>query len=82
MTLPEGYTAHNGKACPVDGDELVDCIIRTAEGLGHSGSMRARYHDWAQRAPGGLGHIVGYRITDKSEVIDLHERWPEEAARS
>jgi hypothetical protein len=81
MNLPQGYIPHAGEGCPVDGDQFVDCIIRTSEGLGHSGAIRARYHDWAQDVPGGLGHIVGYRIAAANETIDLHQRWPEMARR-
>lgn len=75
--LPKGYKLHDGKGCPVEPDELVDCIIRTGDGLGHSGAMRARLHDWAQAAKKGRGHIVAWRKAQRGEEIDLEERWPE-----
>lgn len=78
MNLPEDYTAYDGKGCPVDPDDYVDLIIRTAEGLGHSGIMRAKLHDWEQDEPDGLGHVVGYRLAERGEPLPdghLTKRW-------
>jgi hypothetical protein len=75
--LPKGYKVYDGKGCPVDERAMVDCIIRTGEGLGHSGVMRASLHDWAQSAPKGHGHVVAYRKIDGTEQIDTAERWDE-----
>lgn len=68
--LPKGFTAHHGDGCPVDAEQFVEPIIRTAEGFGSAGVMRAKYHDWtaAAHAPaGGLGEVVGYRLAERME---------------
>ena len=81
MSIPEGYTAHDGGDCPVEPDTFVDCIIRTSEGLGHSGVMRAKLHEWnASKHPDGIGAVVGYRLGYKGEQLPdghLHLRWEE-----
>ena len=79
--LPEGFIAHDGGECPIDPDTYVDCIIRTSEGLGHSGVARAKLHEWDElQHPGGIGAVVGYRLAQKGELLPdghLHLRWPE-----
>jgi hypothetical protein len=78
MNLPDGYTATDGLTCPVTPSTTVDCIVRTSEGLGHSGPMRAQYQDWiAADFPGGIGAVVGYRLADQGEIIDTVSRWAE-----
>lgn len=81
MTLPKGYKAHSGKDMPVDPETLVDCIIRTADGLGHSGVTRARYHEWDPALhEKGIGAVVGYRVASAYEPMPhdkLHKRWKE-----
>lgn len=66
--LPKGYKAHRGKKCPVEPSEHVDLIIRTTDGLGHSGVCRASFHDWdTSHHPGGIGAIVGWRLAEPGE---------------
>lgn len=74
--LPKGYKRYDGKGCPVDGDVRVDVIVRTNEGLGHSGVCRAKLHDW-ERPDGEVGNVVGYRLVQGNEQIDVYARWPE-----
>lgn len=82
--IPEGYTAHDGGERPVDENEFVDCIIRTSEGLGHSGVMRAKMHEWdSSKHPDGIGAVVAYRIGYKGERLpeELQTlRWEEVSA--
>jgi hypothetical protein len=77
--IPEGYTLHDGSGLPsdVEPEQFVDLIIRTGEGLAHSGVVRARTHFWDQDAPDTFGHIVAYRLAQLGEDIDVDERWPE-----
>lgn len=79
MTLPKNYLRHKGGGCPVDPEQFVDCIVRTAEGFGHSGVMRAKLHEWrASEHPDGIGAVVGYRLSSKAEILPrakLLERW-------
>lgn len=67
--LPKGFTAHHGDGCPVDGEQYVEPIIRTAEGFGSAGVMKAKLHDWTAEAhEGGLGEVVGYRLARPGEA--------------
>jgi hypothetical protein len=75
--IPKGYKPYDGKGCPTNPEQYVDLIIRTAEGFGHSGAVRARLHDWEQNESDGLGHVVAWREADRWEEIDLRARWPE-----
>jgi hypothetical protein len=81
MALPDGYKRHTGKSCPVEIESFVDCIIRTAEGLGHSGVMRAKLHDWNPSShPKGIGAVVAWRPAQRHEIIPLSvlkRRWSE-----
>lgn len=76
--LPEGYTEHDGGECPLEPYVYVDCIIRTSEGLGHSGAVRAELHDWIHvNHEGGVGAVMGYRIAHRGDAVDLRARWSE-----
>jgi hypothetical protein len=57
--LPEGFVRWRGGECPVAPEEHVELMIRTAQGFGSSGVVRASYHDW--KPAKGLGSIAGYR---------------------
>lgn len=72
--LPEGYLAHDGGECPVLPNAYVDCIIRTDEGLGHSGVGMAKLHDWTLS---GIGSVAGWRPGVHGEHVDRIIRWPE-----
>jgi hypothetical protein len=78
--LPKGYKAYDGKGCPVDGDQFVDLIIRTGEGLAHSGRTRARFHGW-EHPNGRLGNIVGWKKAGREDEFDTFIRWPERAKK-
>lgn len=87
MSIPEGYIEHDGGPAPVEPDEYVDCIIRTGEVadgyylFGHSGVCQARDHVWEWALhPDGVGAVVASRSADRSESIDVRERWPGDAA--
>lgn len=78
VKLPDGFTAHDGKACPVDPEQFVETIIRTDEGLGTGGVSRARLHDWSAKAhKDGIGAVVGYRVATRGEesLLDPTERF-------
>lgn len=77
MNLPEGFTEHDGKGRPVDGEQFVVLVIRTNQGLGYSGPVRAKFHDWEQNEKSTLGHIVGWKTASPNEQVDLYKRWPE-----
>jgi hypothetical protein len=69
--LPKGFKRHHGDGCPVAGDQYVEAIVRTAEGYGSSGVMRADRHDWnfeTHEPEGGLGEVVGYRLAVRGEL--------------
>lgn len=68
--FPEGFIQHHGEGTPVNSEQYVEAIIRTAEGHGSTGIQKAKYHDWtfeAHEPEGGLGEVVGYRIASQSE---------------
>lgn len=80
MDLPENYIPYDGLGCPVEPNQYVDLIIRTKEGLGHSGIMQARLHDWTQNQIDGIGHVVAYRLSQRGEQLPpehLLRRWAE-----
>lgn len=78
--LPKGFTPHDGKKCPVESEDArVVLVIRTSEGLGFSGPIRAREHEWTRKS-GTLGCIVGWRLAlldDQLSPPDRYLRWPE-----
>lgn len=60
-TLPSDFIVHDGGECPVDAQDAVEVIIRTAEGFG-SNVCRAKFHEWrSDRHEGGIGAVVAYR---------------------
>lgn len=70
FVLPEGFTPHHGGPCPVASDAFVEPIIRTAEGYGSAGVIRAKFHVWPHDHhddEGGLGAVVGYRLARRDE---------------
>lgn len=80
FVFPDGFIRHYGEGCPVDPDQFVEAIIRTAEGYGSTGVVRARLHNWTAKAhekEGGLGEVVGYRLAVRGEpaALDLFERF-------
>jgi hypothetical protein len=63
--LPRGYKARKAKAkWPFRGDEYVEFKVRTADGIGTSGAIRAQLFklNWEQHGPSDEGGIVGYQI--------------------
>lgn len=69
--LPEDFIPHYGGGRPVDAEQYVEAIIRTAEGYGSTGVQKAKYHDWtfeAHEPEGGLGEVVGYRLAGRNEA--------------
>jgi hypothetical protein len=83
MFIPEGFAEHDGKGRPseVGEDDFVVLIVRTGEGFGFSGPMRARLHNWEQDAPEGHGHIVAWRkAVSKVERVDNVVRWKEKVS--
>jgi hypothetical protein len=63
--IPAGYHRHKGKAMPVLPDEYVDVIVRTSQGFGFSGPMKAMLHDWnPANHPDGLGAVVAYKVVE------------------
>lgn len=67
MELPEGYLPHKEEApCPLEANDYCDCVILTEEGLGHSGIMKAKMHDWEAT---GMGSVVGYRLAKQGESL-------------
>lgn len=76
--LPAGFTKHKGGKCPVEPDARVLFVIRTSEGLGIAGPMRASEHEWKHSAhDDGLGAVVGYRLAEPGDRPDRRARWPE-----
>lgn len=73
IKLPKGFELHDGKGCPVGEYESIEAIVRTAEGLGSTGVVAARYHDWdwANGSP-EIGDVVGYRAASRGETPLLH----------
>lgn len=63
--IPDGYHRHNGKKMPCLPDEYVDVIIRTAEGFGHAGPMKAWLQDWnPANHTKGIGAVVAYKVVE------------------
>jgi hypothetical protein len=61
--VPEGYTRHKAKDMPCLPDEYVDVIVRTAQGFGIAGPMKAFLHDWnPDNHPRGIGAVVAYKV--------------------
>lgn len=71
--LPDGSVAggfkryKKGQGCPVEPNDKVELMIRTAQGAGSSGVRRAIFCDWDQGEPNGMGAIVGYRVAGPDE---------------
>lgn len=75
VALPPEFTAHDGGACPVDPESYVEPIIRTAQGFGSGGVVKARTHFWeADKHEGGLGAIVAYRAARAGDAPSYHGR--------
>jgi hypothetical protein len=76
----KGFKHHDGGNCPVDPEQYVETIIRTAEGYGSGGVTKALVHFWNYEAhdeEAGLGEVVGYRLAKRGEeaLIDPMERF-------
>lgn len=70
FVFPKGFVAHHGDGCPVDPGQYVEAIVRTAEGYGSAGVMKASMHDWTREAhepEAGLGEVVGYRLASRGD---------------
>ena len=77
MRLPKGFKRHRGGDCPVDPEQYVEMLILTSQGLGSSGVMEARFHQWEHgKHEQGLGAVVGYRLARRGEVrtFEAHHR--------
>lgn len=69
LDVPDGFTAHDGDACPVDPEQRVELLIRTYEGVAISGIVKAKLHQWSWgEHAGDFGEILAYRIARKDEV--------------
>jgi len=63
--VPAGFHKHKGKKAPCLPDEYVEVVIRTSQGYGIAGPMKAMTHDWnPAHHPKGLGAVVAYRVVD------------------
>lgn len=63
--IPEGYTQHDGKNMPCLPGEYVDVVIKTAQGLGFAGPMKAFLQDWnSANHPKGIGAVIAYKVVD------------------
>ncbi len=73
LKMPDGFTAFSGTTRPVGEHEFVEVLVRTVEGFGSSGIMRANLFDWNSQ---GMGGVVGYRSANAGEdaKIDRFER--------
>lgn len=59
--LPEGFTVHDGGACPIDGRVRARMAILTVDGVAITELQQARYHEWEHSKHDGLiGAVVGY----------------------
>lgn len=66
----KGFKRHHGGPRPVGADQYVEAIVRTAEGFGSSGVIRADRQQWEMDAnpeEAGLGVVVGYRLAECGE---------------
>lgn len=70
FVIPRGFEAHYGDGMPVAADQYVEPIIRTAEGFGSAGVVKAGYHDWTfetHAESAGLGEVVAYRVCHRGD---------------
>lgn len=71
--LPKGFKRHRGGKCPVDPNSYVEPLIRTSEGIGSGGIVRASDHEWSSKHhKDGLGAIVAYRPAVRGEPPTFH----------
>lgn len=78
VSIPEGFTPHEGGAMPVGPEDYVEVLVMTDEGLGSSGVCRARQHEWeVSKHEDGIGAIVAYRLADgphEEAAIGIYKR--------
>jgi hypothetical protein len=67
-SVPDGFILHDGGECPVFPDQYVEMLVRTGEGLGSSGIIKAKLQHWEDSEhEGGYGAVVAYRLAQRKE---------------
>lgn len=82
--IPKEFIRHDGGDCPVDPEAYVEALVKTSQGIGSAGVMRAKMHAWNDddHPANGVGRIVGYRLVVRDEPPHFHShdrftaKWP------